>query len=134
MNKQFFFPHQMVQRNQDEAKSAFRAPENSNNQDDLKAGAAANAGSGAEDPGSDRQGQPTRTDLSFGQKAVGINFNPGGHPEVNYNKVQYASIIDQMNNLRNESTSPEQKRLCSVAITEAQAAQMWAVKAITWQD
>ena len=33
-----------------------------------------------------------------------------------------------------EDTSGEVKRLCSVAITEAQGAQMWAVKAITWKD
>jgi len=30
--------------------------------------------------------------------------------------------------------SGEHKRLASVAITEAQAAQMWAVKALTWKD
>jgi len=39
-----------------------------------------------------------------------------------------------MNDLRSTTTSGEVKRLCSVAITEAQTAQMWAVKAITWQD
>jgi len=39
-----------------------------------------------------------------------------------------------MNDLRNSSTSGEQKRLCSVAITEMQTAQMWAVKALTWKD
>lgn len=72
--------------------------------------------------------------LTFGQKAVGISFNPGGDPGVSYCKQFYADIIDQMNNLRDVSTSPEQKRLCSIAITEAQTAQMWAVKAITWKD
>ena len=30
--------------------------------------------------------------------------------------------------------SPEQKRLCSITITELQGAQMWAVKAATWKD
>jgi len=39
-----------------------------------------------------------------------------------------------MNDLRNTSTSQEQKRLASVAITQAQDAQMWATKAITWKD
>jgi len=39
-----------------------------------------------------------------------------------------------MNELRTNTTSPEVKRLASVAITEAQTAQMWAVKALTWKD
>jgi len=30
--------------------------------------------------------------------------------------------------------SGETKRLCSVAITELQTAQMWVVKALTWKD
>ena len=73
-------------------------------------------------------------DQTYGQKAVGTSFNPSQNPEVAAAKSFYAAIIDQMANLRNTSASPEQKRLASVAITEAQTAQMWAVKAITWQD
>lgn len=72
--------------------------------------------------------------LSFGEKAVGLAFNPGGSEEVNTLKILYAKVIDGLNDIRNESKSPEIKRLCSVAITEAQSAQMWAVKAITWKD
>jgi len=73
--------------------------------------------------------------LSFGQKAVGITFNPGGNPEVDRCKQQHANCIDQMHALRNkEDASPEQKRLASIAITELQGAQMWAVKALTWKD
>lgn len=70
--------------------------------------------------------------LSYGQSAVGISFNPGQNPEVYQVKQQYAAIIDKLNQTRLESADPEVKRLCSIAITEAQAAQMWAVKAITW--
>jgi len=72
-------------------------------------------------------------ELSFGEKAVGLSFNPGGDPEVAEAKRQYAGIIDQLNSLRERTDNPEVKRLCSVAITEAQGAQMWAVKAITWK-
>ena len=43
---------------------------------------------------------------TFGEKAVGLSFNPSGDDAV--------------------------ARRASVAITEAQTAQMWAVKAITW--
>jgi hypothetical protein len=49
----------------------------------------------------------------------------------------YAQIIDLMDELRNSSAAEahtEHKRLASIAITEAQTAQMWAVKAITWRD
>lgn len=73
-------------------------------------------------------------ELTFGEKAVGLTFNPGGSEEVNEIKRTYAKIIDDLNNKRAASESPEVKRLCSIAITEAQGAQMWAVKAVTWQD
>lgn len=72
--------------------------------------------------------------LSFGQKAVGLSFNPSKDSEVDRVKAAYAGIIDLLNHLRSQSESGEAKRLCSVAITEAQGAQMWAVKAITWKD
>lgn len=72
--------------------------------------------------------------LTFGEKAVGLTFNPGGSEQVNAIKTIYAGIIDLMDKTRRETESPEVKRLCSVAITEAQTAQMWAVKAATWQD
>ena len=75
--------------------------------------------------------------LSFGQKAVGIRFNHARgetYNEVDTAKENCALLIDQMNDLRNNSESSEQKRLASIAITELQSAQMWAVKAITWQD
>lgn len=76
------------------------------------------------------------TDLTYGQKAVGITFNPAGDPGVQKIKELYAQIID----ICNEGTmsdktvsSSERLRLFKIAITEAQTAQMWAVKAITYQ-
>jgi len=71
--------------------------------------------------------------LSYGEKAVGLTFNPGGIPAVNSIKTAYAAIIDALNEFRNGTEDGEVKRLCSVAITEAQGAQMWAVKAATWE-
>lgn len=73
-------------------------------------------------------------ELSFGKKAVGITFNPGNDSDVYIVKKYYADIIDMMNNLRNNDDSKEVQRLASIAITEAQTAQMWAVKALTWKD
>ena len=72
--------------------------------------------------------------MSFGEKAVGLQFNPSNQTAVYQCKSRYASLIDQLEARRQSTSSPEVKRLCSIAITEAQTAQMWAVKALTWND
>ena len=74
------------------------------------------------------------TQQTFGQKAVGLSFNPSGDDAVSECKQRFATAIDQMHDLRTSSSSPEVKRMASVAITEMQTAQMWAVKALTWKD
>lgn len=71
---------------------------------------------------------------TYGQKAVGINFNPSNIDDVSQSKFEVSKLIDLMNDLRNITKSQEQKRLCSIAITELQSAQMWVVKALTWKD
>lgn len=83
---------------------------------------------------------PMRT---YGQKAAGVSFNPGGLKEVNELKQMYSEIIDYLNSTRailkvkpigeQDIEDGERIRLLSVAITEAQTAQMWAVKAVTWE-
>jgi hypothetical protein len=73
-------------------------------------------------------------ELTFGEKAVGLTFNPAGNSLVQEVKESYAKIIDTLHAIRTGTESAEVKRLMSVAITEAQTAQMWAVKGITWQD
>lgn len=70
--------------------------------------------------------------LTFGERAVGFNFNPSGDETVAKLKTLYAEIIDICNNARLEGMNNEAVRIWSVAITEAQTAQMWAVKAATW--
>ena len=72
------------------------------------------------------------TQLTFGQKAVGLKFNPSNDDAVAMCKQIYADAIDQLNDLRNSTDDGEKKRLLSVAITETQGAQMSAVKGITW--
>lgn len=72
-------------------------------------------------------------ELSFGEKACGVSFNPGGLEIVTQLKAMYAAQVDGLNQLRAASDNPEVKRMLSVAITEAQTSQMWAVKAVTWQ-
>lgn len=72
-------------------------------------------------------------EMSFGEKAVGFTFNPSNDDAVSIIKQQFATIVDTLNNYRSSTDNPEEKRMLSIAITEAQTAQMWAVKAVTWK-
>lgn len=69
---------------------------------------------------------------SYGMKAVGLDFNPSGDVRVKNLKEAAAKFIDQCAELRDHTDDPEVRRMASVAITEAQTAQMWSVKAATW--
>ena len=75
--------------------------------------------------------------MTFGERAVGLSFNPSSNGDVDKLKILYADVIDHMNDFRKcyiaSGDNPEMVRLCSIAITEAQTAQMWAVKAVTWR-
>ena len=78
-----------------------------------------------------------KKELTFGQKAVGVRFNPSGMSEVDKCKQGFADLIDQLNDFRNDmnpSLSVDAKRHASIAITELESAQMRAVKALTWVD
>ena len=78
--------------------------------------------------------QIIESQLTFGEKAVGLTFNPSNDVNVQAIKEAYAHIIDALNGFRDiPHQSPEVVRMLSIAITEAQTSQMWAVKAITWK-
>jgi hypothetical protein len=70
--------------------------------------------------------------FTFGEKACGVNFNPGGDPTVAQIKVDFAALVDNLNGVREVCNNGEKARMLSIAITELQTAQMWAVKAVTW--
>lgn len=71
---------------------------------------------------------------TFGEKAVGLSFNPSGNNEVDSIKRKFAAIIDELHEIRQrENVGGEVKRMLSIAITEVQTGQMWAVKAVTWR-
>jgi hypothetical protein len=72
--------------------------------------------------------------LTFGEKAVGLSFNPSGDPDVVKLKQAAADFIDVCQTLREATQSSEKKRMYSIAITHAQDAQMWGVKSVTWKD
>ena len=76
-------------------------------------------------------------ELTYGQKAVGITFNPGGMPEVNKIKVLSAALIDELDKQRtgnpNDMRNGEVIAQFTLAIRKIQEGQMWGVKATTWQ-
>jgi hypothetical protein len=86
-------------------------------------------------PGETKPPPAAGNNLTFGQKAVGVTFNPSGNPDVDELKRRFALIIDQCH-LRRQSlmAGSEAHRMWSEAITQAQTAQMWATKAATWKD
>lgn len=76
-------------------------------------------------------------ELTFGERAVGLTFNPSNDPRVQEIKETYAKIIDCMNAEQATALNNGENgkaRLYAIAITEAQTAQMWAVKALTWKE
>lgn len=84
----------------------------------------------------DPENKDTTRPMTYGEKAVGITFNPSNDPKVQKMKELYAEIIDLLNDFDpdgKEMTS-DQARLLKIAITEAQGAQMWAVKGITFKS
>ena len=78
---------------------------------------------------------PPKHQQTFGERAVGLSFNPSGDPSVNELKQLYPTIIDLCHPKRQSlMKGSEAHRLYAIAITEAQTAQMWSVKAATWKD
>lgn len=71
--------------------------------------------------------------LTFGQKAVGLSFNPSGNEKVNKVKKLYAEIIDLLHDEQGDRRDDGSRHL-SIAITDAETAQMRAVKGITWSN
>lgn len=73
------------------------------------------------------------SEQTFGQKAVGLSFNPSQDDKVGQIKAKAAELIDLLNDDRDAACDVEVKRMLSIAITDLQSAQMWAVKAVTWR-
>ncbi len=88
-------------------------------------------------------GATSPRELTFGEKAVGLTFNPSGDEVVAKIKRLYAEIIDTLTaeiidtltkgNLDNGATGLK-GRFTERAIDDAVAAQMWAVKAVTFKE
>lgn len=85
--------------------------------------------------------QPQTRPMTYGERAVGITFNPGGDQKVNDVKKLYAQIIDILREIvevepryTEHEVLSERGDLLQFAIREAQGAQMWAVKGITFKN
>lgn len=83
----------------------------------------------------EQQSNATGRSLTFGEKAVGITFNPSGDEKVAKVKKLYAEIIDTLSdgNLDNGATGLK-GRILGRAINDAIVAQMLAVKYLTFRD
>lgn len=79
-----------------------------------------------------REGEPTTPPKKTkGEYRVGIDFNPGGNPQVNSIKRKSADLIDELEAIALESANGEVKRLVALAQTDIESAAMWGVKAAT---
>jgi hypothetical protein len=75
-----------------------------------------------------------QTDLSFGQKAVGLNFNPSGDDKVGQAKQKCAELIDLVQSIQQETNEPYlTNTIKGEALRSIMDAQMWLVKYITWK-
>ena len=74
-------------------------------------------------------------DQTFGEKAVGLDFNPSGDEKVAKVKKLYAEIIDTLTDgdLDNGATGLK-GRILGRAINDAIVAQMLAVKFLTFRE
>ncbi len=82
------------------------------------------------------QEQPVR-EQTFGEKAVGLTFNPPNDSNVRDLKQLYAQIIDKLESIKatraaEQDTSYMDNTLSGMALRDAIRAQMSAVKYATW--
>lgn len=68
---------------------------------------------------------------TIGEKRVRTSFNVSNDNFVDRIKLETASIINQIDSLK-DGSHPEKLRLIELAITAYEQAAMWAVKAATF--
>lgn len=68
---------------------------------------------------------------SFGKTCVGFDFNPSGDQQVANIKGLFAEIIDAINDMPTRDDMHD--HLKEQAVLQSITAQMWAIKAATWQ-
>lgn len=68
--------------------------------------------------------------MTLWEVLVRLNYNPEDDPRVTKMKKAFASIIDTLDDIRNEVWHTQQGRMCSIAITEVQKTKMVCVDAL----
>ena len=68
--------------------------------------------------------------LTLGEKRCHINFNPSSDDKIGTFKRMMADAIEYCNNELRSTEDSEAKRCFSIAMTELETAQMYAVKGI----
>jgi len=73
-------------------------------------------------------------ELTFGEKAVGLTFNPANNKDVQELKELYAKVIDKLESFKSQRQTGDYmtNSLDGMALRDAIRAQMSAVKAVTW--
>ena len=72
-------------------------------------------------------------ELTVGQQLVGANFNPSQRSDVERIKQLYAEIIDLLNaTFQDQEVSDTKEAFLEAATLHIITAQMWSVKAITY--
>jgi hypothetical protein len=69
--------------------------------------------------------------MSLGEERIRTDFNPSKSSAVDMLKQTAAKFIDQCNAMADKTTDPEVGRCISLAMTHAETAAMYAVKAAT---
>jgi hypothetical protein len=69
-------------------------------------------------------------EMTLGEKRCHINFNPSSDDKIGTFKRMMADSIDYCNNELMATEDGEAKRCFSIAMTELETAQMYAVKGI----
>jgi len=69
-------------------------------------------------------------EMTLGEKRCHINSNPSSDDKIGTFKRMMADAIDYCNNELNSTQDGEAKRCFSIAMTELETAQMYAVKGI----
>ena len=67
--------------------------------------------------------------MTKGEYRIGVNFNPGGHKQVDDVKHITANLLDTLQPI--VDLGGEAGRCAALAQTQYEQATMWAVKAIT---
>lgn len=75
--------------------------------------------------------EPKGPELTYGQKAVGLTFNPSGDLKVRHLKEIFAEAIDTLATHLAEGYLADEIR--KEAVMRAIDAQMWAVKTVTFK-